>query len=223
MTGAQYLRGAALVVLPVLVTSCGSAAPGSASTQPPIRQVGNCNVGSKPRESVGYRNHRQVVLGCGRTSPGGSFKLIGSRDRGEGLCLTVQRRGEGEGFSVCQGSAPPPGAPRDGDLSVEGGAGGQGGYVMTGYASARVRAVRFSLSHRGERQTVPASVIAVQGRVLAEFGAPEPFGYVVVGLPAGAQGVDAVALDAGGQVIDQQQVGSLPATDGSSIFSLSSE
>ncbi len=94
---------------------------------------------------------------------------------------------------------------------------------MTGYASERVRAVRFSFSQRGEQQTVPASVIAVHDRVLAKFGAPEPFGYVVGGLPAGAQGVDAVALDEGGQVIDQQQVGSLPAADGSSIFSLSGE
>jgi len=220
MASARYVCRAALLVLPLLATSCGSVAPDSVSAQPVVPPVANCNVGGKPRKSVGYRAHRQVILGCGRTSPGGSFKLIGSRDRGEGLCLTVQRRGEGEGSTVCQGGAPPPGPPRNRDLALEGGTGGQRGYTMTGYVSERVTAVRFSLSHRGKRETVPANVIAVRGRVLTEFGAPEPFGYVVVGLPAGAQGIDAVALDAGGQVVDRQEVGSLPSSDGSSIFSM---
>ena len=216
MAGVRPSLGAAILALPLLLTSCGGAEPDSASAQPPVPQVTDCNLGGKPRFSVGYRAHRQTILGCARISPGGTVELIGSRDRGEGMCLTltVRSRGEeGEGSTLCRGSGAPFGPPKGRDLSVETADGGRGGWVIGGFATARVAAVRFSLSDRGERKTVPASVIDVGGPIAEKLGAPEPFGYVLVGLPDPDQAVEADALDAGGQVIDHQQIGPFPSAD----------
>lgn len=219
MACARYALAAVLLVPLLLFSSCGGAEPRSGIAQPIAPQVTDCNVGGKPRARGGYRDSRRMVLGCGRISPQGRFELVGSRDRREGLCLSVQfRTEEGEGSSLCQGSGPPPGPPKDRDLSLVGGTGDQSGYVMTGFATERLATVRFDFSHRGQRRSVAASVVGVRGQTLTRFGAPEAFGYVVAGLPSGAQGIDAVALDAGGRTIDQVKVGSLLPADGSTIF-----
>ena len=83
MAGVRPSLGAAILALPLLLTSCGGAEPDSASAQPPVPQVTDCNLGGKPRFSVGYRAHRS-------TSPSTGLPIWQEPDRREGVPLGLR-------------------------------------------------------------------------------------------------------------------------------------
>lgn len=206
--GAAPRISLALLFLGLSLTSCGAEL--KRLTNGSGARVQACDVGGKLAADVGTEQKDEIVLGCGEVSLLGRFDLVGSRLKGEGLCLSIKPvRGDFNAFTECQGKGSPPKPPKNRDLAIQTGTPYARDHLLTGYTSLRVARVRVAFSVGESRRSVSASLVTVRGRSLERYGSPAAFRFCAFSLPPGADDISAVAFDRQGRAIDRQ--GLVPA------------